>query len=86
AGDDTVGTAVERLRAAVADPGPGGLRALVTGEAALDADNDGGDVDGPLLLTSMAIVAVLLLLTYRSPVLWLAPLLAAGLAVMVARG
>lgn len=86
AGDDTVGTAVERLRAAVADPGPSGLRALVTGEAALDADNDGGDVDGPLLLTSMAIVAVLLLLTYRSPVLWLAPLLAAGLAVMVARG
>ncbi|MEU5988760.1 MMPL family transporter [Spirillospora sp. NPDC047418] len=86
AGDGTVATAVERVRAAVADPGPDGLRALVTGEAALDADNDGGDVDGPLLLTSMAIVAVLLLLTYRSPVLWLAPLLAAGLAVMVARG
>ena len=86
AGDDTVAAGVERLRGTVPSADAAGLRALVTGEAALDADNDGGDVDGPLLLTSMAIVAVLLLLTYRSPVLWLAPLLAAGLAVMTARG
>ncbi|MFG1855631.1 MMPL family transporter [Actinomadura geliboluensis] len=86
ADDDTVATAVERLRTAMPDPDSAGLRALVTGEAGLDVDNDGGDVDGPLLLTSMAIVAVLLLLTYRSPVLWLVPLFAAGLAVMVARG
>ena len=86
ADDDTVTVAVERLRATVASPEHADLRAQVTGEAALDVDNDGGDVDGPLLLTSMVIVAVLLLLTYRSPVLWLAPLLAAGAGVMVARG
>ncbi|TMR00190.1 hypothetical protein ETD83_17230 [Actinomadura soli] len=42
-------------------------------------------MDGPLLLTSMVIVAVLLLLTYRSPLLQLAPLLAADVGVMVAR-
>ncbi|MFC5744339.1 MMPL family transporter [Actinomadura rugatobispora] len=90
ADDDTVTTAVERLREHVqrtaSGPAHSGLRANVTGEAGLDVDNDGGDVDGPLMLTSMAIVAVLLLLTYRSPVLWLVPLLAAGMAVMVARG
>ena len=88
ADDDTVATVIDRLRGedAITSPAPAGLDADVTGEAALDADNDGGDVDGPLLLTSMVIVAVLLLLTYRSPVLWLVPLAAAGLAVMVARG
>ncbi|WP_165966966.1 MMPL family transporter [Actinomadura sp. 7K507] len=88
ADDDTVATVIDRLRGedAISQPSPAGLQVDVTGEAALDADNDGGDVDGPLLLTSMVIVAVLLLLTYRSPVLWLVPLLAAGLAVMVARG
>ncbi|WP_344262591.1 MMPL family transporter [Actinomadura napierensis] len=85
ADDDTVSTAVQRLRVIITEH-TDTLRTNVTGEAALDVDNDGGDVDGPLLITSMAIVAVLLLLTYRSPVLWLAPLLAAGAAVMVARG
>ncbi|MGH3446998.1 MAG: MMPL family transporter [Nocardioidaceae bacterium] len=62
------------------------LQARVTGEAALDADNDAGDVDALLLLTSMLIVAVLLVLTYRSPVLWLVPLVCAVVAVQVARG
>ncbi|MEO3826240.1 MMPL family transporter [Actinomadura sp. B10D3] len=85
---DDVATAIERLRDRIAQStsAHAGLRGNVTGEAALDTDNDGGDVDGPLMLTSMAIVAVLLLLTYRSPILWLVPLLAAGMAVMVARG
>ncbi|MFF5261873.1 MMPL family transporter [Actinomadura viridis] len=86
ADDDTVADAVEGLRRSITEDAPDGLAAGVTGEAALDTDNDGGDVDGPLLLTSMVIVAVLLLLTYRSPVLWAVPLVAAGMAVMVARG
>ncbi|GAB2904214.1 MMPL family transporter [Streptomyces mayteni] len=84
ADDDTVERAVAALRDTVAEA-PAGLTARVTGEAALGVDNSGGDVDAALLLTSMAIVAVLLLGTYRSPVLWLVPLLAALVAVVVSR-
>ncbi|MEV5534421.1 MMPL family transporter [Streptomyces prunicolor] len=86
AGDDTVDTGIAALRAAVHRNLPGGLQVQVAGEAALDVDNSGGDVDTALMLTSMVIVAILLLLTYRSPVLWLVPLLAALIAVMTARG
>ncbi|TDC72272.1 MMPL family transporter [Streptomyces hainanensis] len=84
ADDDTVERAVAALRDTVAEA-PTGLTARVTGEAALGVDNSGGDVDAALMLTSMAIVAVLLLGTYRSPVLWLVPLLAALVAVVASR-
>ncbi|UGQ13436.1 MMPL family transporter [Yinghuangia sp. ASG 101] len=86
ADDDTAKQAVRDLRDAVDHPRPDGLDVLVTGEAALGTDSSGGDVDAVLLVTSMAIVALLLLLTYRSPVLWLLPLLAALITVMTARG
>ncbi|WP_183091248.1 MMPL family transporter [Streptomyces radicis] len=85
ADDETVDIAVEELREVV-HPAPDGLSAQVTGEAALGVDNSGGDVDAALMLTSMVIVAALLLLTYRSPILWLVPLLGALVAVLVARG
>jgi putative drug exporter of the RND superfamily len=84
--DDTVQRGVEGLRALVGKAPPAGLRVQVAGAAGLDVDNDAGDVDAALLLTSVAIVAVLLLLTYRSPLLWLVPLVAAVFAVQVARG
>lgn len=88
--DDVVANAVSGLRAsiksALGKADQPGLEAQVAGEAGIDVDNDGGDVDAALMLTSMAIVAVLLLLTYRSPVLWLVPLIGAVLAVQVARG
>lgn len=88
--DEVITDAVERLRAdadsTLARSERTGLEAQVTGEAGIDVDNDGGDVDTALMLTSMVIVAVLLLLTYRSPVLWLIPLIGAVLAVQVARG
>ncbi|WP_062212234.1 MMPL family transporter [Streptomyces sp. NBRC 109706] len=87
AGDDTVEGAVATLRSVLAErERPAGLAVRVAGEAALGVDNSGGDVDTPLLLTSMTIVAALLLLTYRSPVLWLVPLFAALVAVLTARG
>jgi putative drug exporter of the RND superfamily len=47
-------------------------------EADLAAVFDGAN--GTLLLTTAAVVAVLLLLTYRSPVLWLVPLVVVGVA------
>ena len=54
---------------------PAGVQAAVTGPAAVQADLaavfDGADVD--LLMATALIVALLLLVTYRSPVLWLIP-------------
>jgi RND superfamily putative drug exporter len=88
--DDVVADAVDGLRtdikSALDKAGRTDLEAQVAGEAGIDVDNDGGDVDTALMLTSMVIVAILLLLTYRSPVLWLIPLIGAVLAVQVARG
>ncbi|WP_326999864.1 MMPL family transporter [Dactylosporangium sp. NBC_01737] len=70
--------AVKQIKSAVADAPPG-LRAAVTGEAGALADLDeiGEGVDTTLFLAAAGIVAVLLLLTYRSPVLWIIPLLSA---------
>ena len=66
---------VEELRKALAGL-PDGVTAQVTGGPAIAADLssvfDGADVN--LLLVTVAVVAVLLLITYRSPILWLVPL------------
>ncbi|GAA3617444.1 MMPL family transporter [Marihabitans asiaticum] len=75
------------LRDRVADsPTPPGLEVSITGGPAFGADVasafDGADLR--LLLVTVAVVAVLLLLTYRSPVLWLVPLAVVGLADQVA--
>ncbi|WP_211349021.1 MMPL family transporter [Nocardioides litoris] len=69
--------AVEDLRAQVADAGlPDGLETAVTGGPAFAVDLssvfDGADVR--LLLATASVVALLLLITYRSPWLWLVPL------------
>ena len=73
---------VGELRTALDDRTPDGVTAQVTGPAAVEADLaavfDGAD--GDLLLTTAAVVAVLLLLTYRSPVLWIVPLVVVGVA------
>jgi putative drug exporter of the RND superfamily len=41
-------------------------------------------IDSTLLYSALAVVIVLLLLTYRSPVLWLLPIMSAGVALTVA--
>ncbi|SBT47848.1 MMPL family transporter [Micromonospora narathiwatensis] len=75
-GQQAVVDEVARLRAAVADlPHP--LTVAVTGAPAFTADLtkvfDGADVT--LLAVTATVVALLLLVTYRSPFLWLVPLL-----------
>ncbi|MEU8333837.1 efflux RND transporter permease subunit [Micromonospora sp. NPDC048839] len=74
-GQDEVTDTVDQLRAALADL-PGGLTAEVTGAPAFTADLssvfDGADVT--LLAVTAAVVALLLLITYRSPFLWVVPL------------
>ncbi|WP_308167172.1 MMPL family transporter [Nocardioides daeguensis] len=73
---------VEDLRAAVRRDLPDGVRAEVTGPAAIQGDLaqvfEGADVT--LLMVTASVVAVLLIITYRSPVLWLVPLLVVGIA------
>jgi RND superfamily putative drug exporter len=68
--------AVEELREVAAEGLPAGLVAQVTGGPAYRADIgavfEGADVT--LLLATAGVVAALLLLTYRSPFLWLVPL------------
>lgn len=59
-----------------------GLTVKVGGQGALDTDSSEvyNALGGPLLYTTVLVVAVLLILIYRSPVLWLVPLVCAGVA------
>lgn len=43
-------------------------------------------IDGKLLYSALAVVIVILLLTYRSPMLWLLPVISAGVALATAEG
>ena len=61
---------------------PAGLTAYVTGPEGFQADLAGvfAGADFKLLMATVIVVALLLLITYRSPVLWLIPLLVVGTA------
>jgi RND superfamily putative drug exporter len=74
-------------RALLADR-PSGLDAHVTGPTALGADMDEvfDAVDATLLLATAVVVALLLIITYRSPLLWLVPLASVGVAAVAAMG
>ncbi|WP_157073288.1 MMPL family transporter, partial [Kribbia dieselivorans] len=73
---------VAALRTAAKADLPSGLDASVTGPAAVQADLaavfDGANFR--LLGATASVVAILLILTYRSPVLWLIPLAVVGVA------
>lgn len=73
---------ISALRADVDEHAPDGMNLLVTGGPAFGADIAASfeGADFTLLLVTILIVAVLLIVTYRSPVLWLLPLAAVGLA------
>jgi RND superfamily putative drug exporter len=77
---------VSTMRAQIASNLPAGLQASVTGPAGQAADFAGSwaGLDGMILGATVAVVAVILLLTYRSPVLWLIPLLAVAVSYNVA--
>lgn len=66
----------------------GGLSVDTGGAGALatDASEVYGSLDGPLLYTTVAVVAILLVLIYRSPFLWLVPLVVAGVADFLSMG
>ncbi|MEV4557535.1 MMPL family transporter [Kitasatospora sp. NPDC049285] len=85
-GWNNLGPAVDSLRATAASGDLPGLTTHVTGPAGIGADQSKAfqGIDGTLLYATVTVVIVLLLLTYRSPVLWLLPLLSAGAALTVA--
>ncbi len=73
---------VDDVRATVAGHGVDGVALQVTGGPAFGVDvaSASHGADFTLLLVTIGIVAVLLILTYRSPVLWLVPLLVVAFA------
>ncbi|OBA59379.1 hypothetical protein A5647_17075 [Mycobacterium sp. 1100029.7] len=77
---------VAALRTAAHDGLPSHLVGHVTGGPAFGADiaNAFTDANVTLLVVTASVVALLLIATYRSPVLWLAPLLVIGFADRVA--
>jgi len=86
--NDVLATAdsVEAIRSAARTDLANGLQAQVTGPAGFQADIanvfDGANTN--LLLATVLVVAILLIITYRSPWLWLVPLIVVGLADRVA--
>lgn len=82
ADDAETAEVIKALRTDIAASAPDGLTLQVTGGPAFGADMaaafEGADVT--LLLVTILIVAILLVITYRSPVLWLVPLIVVALA------
>ncbi|OMB97075.1 MMPL family transporter [Mycobacterium colombiense] len=81
-----LGDAVATLRTAAAGGMPSDLEVHVTGGPAFGADIASAftNANVTLLAVTTAVVALLLIATYRSPVLWLVPLLVVGFADRVA--
>lgn len=73
---------VKEMRAYLAENPTDFAKIYVTGEAGLNTDIanvfEGANVS--LLIVTASVVAALLLITYRSPVLWLIPLIVVGIA------
>jgi len=79
---EEVTTRIEEIREVAKEGLPSGLEVYVTGPEGFSADLSGvfAGADFTLLLSTVVVVAVLLLITYRSPTLWLVPLLVVGVA------
>ena len=77
---------VDAIRAQVGE-GQDGLDVKVTGGAGFSADavEVFSNIDSKLLYSTLLIVAILLLITYRSPVLWLIPLITVAFAEQCSR-
>ncbi len=87
AGLERLPDAVQELRD-LAEKDADGAEVYVAGPAALGADQAQAfaGIDGILLLAAVSVVVVMLLLTYRSPVLWVIPLFCGVLSVFAAQG
>jgi len=77
-----IGKTAAGIRSTASTGLPRELSAYVTGPVGFQADitNAFAGADFRLLLVTVIVVAVLLIVTYRSPVLWIVPLAVVGLA------
>jgi putative drug exporter of the RND superfamily len=77
-GASAAATSLRNIASAHAD----GLATHIAGPlgSAADSANSFKGIDGILLIATLIVVIVLLLITYRSPVLWLLPVMSAGIA------
>ncbi|MGV9215144.1 MMPL family transporter [Micromonospora sp. RB23] len=82
---EQIGAVVRQVRD-IAGGDRDGLSVDVAGPAGLLADliEVFSAIDGPLLLVTLVVVLIILLIVYRSPVLWVFPLLAAGMSYALA--
>ncbi|MFD9129115.1 MMPL family transporter [Kitasatospora sp. NPDC059571] len=80
ASDDENTATIDRIRHDASQDLPAPLQAQVTGGPAFRADVTKvfAGADTNLLIATASVVAVLLLITYRSPILWLVPLMVVG--------
>ena len=72
---------------AIAASGANGLAFHITGPLGNAADNSKvfQGIDSTLLFAAVGVVIVILLITYRSPVLWLLPVVSSGVALITAQ-
>jgi putative drug exporter of the RND superfamily len=65
-----------------------GVNVYISGAGGQAADSSEvfEGIDGTLLFSTLGVVILILLLTYRSPVLWLLPIICSGVALTVAQG
>jgi RND superfamily putative drug exporter len=80
--------AIEETRKLVEEELPDGFDGWVTGPGGVVADQVEvfSSVDGPLLAATLLLVLILLVVIYRSPVIWTIPVLTVVLAYMLASG
>jgi putative drug exporter of the RND superfamily len=72
---------------AIAEQGANGVASHITGPLGNAADNSKvfKGIQSTLLYAALAVVIVILLITYRSPVLWLLPVISSGVALITAQ-
>ncbi|SDE52512.1 putative drug exporter of the RND superfamily [Blastococcus fimeti] len=80
-GWEAIAPLVDDMRAEAADA-PDGLEAWITGPAGNAADSSEAfeGIDGALLFAALGVVILILLFTYRSPILWILPIFSAVVA------
>jgi putative drug exporter of the RND superfamily len=84
-GWDRAASAADSIRA-ITQSHANGLASHITGPLGNAADSSKvfKGIDSTLLYATLAVVIVILLITYRSPVLWLLPVISAGVALITA--
>ena len=84
-GWNSAGPAADALRG-IAQTDASGLTVHIAGPLGYAADSGKAfkGIDGTLLYSALAVVIIILLITYRSPTLWLLPVISAGVALITA--